>query len=133
MESFALSTLYSTANGQKSKGGNVNKSRWGRADGKSRGFAGSSGKSAAESGSILGKGLLLAAAAGRQSRSGAAPLLFGPGQGKEEGVARVIGLGPDLAVVEFGQLGGDGQPQACLLYTSPSPRDRQKSRMPSSA
>ena len=26
----------------------------------------------------------------------------------------------------------DGE-QACLLYTSPSPRDRQKSRMPSSA
>ena len=25
------------------------------------------------------------------------------------------------------------QPEACLLYTSPSPRDRQKSRMPSSA
>ena len=25
------------------------------------------------------------------------------------------------------------QPIACLLYTSPSPRDRQKSRMPSSA
>eukprot|EP00828_Plagiopyla_frontata_P009376 TRINITY_DN14825_c0_g1_i2.p1 TRINITY_DN14825_c0_g1~~TRINITY_DN14825_c0_g1_i2.p1 ORF type:complete len:118 (-),score=26.94 TRINITY_DN14825_c0_g1_i2:18-371(-) len=25
------------------------------------------------------------------------------------------------------------QQQACLLYTSPSPRDRQKSRMPSSA
>ena len=24
-------------------------------------------------------------------------------------------------------------PQTCLLYTSPSPRDRQKSRMPSSA
>ena len=24
-------------------------------------------------------------------------------------------------------------PQRCLLYTSPSPRDRQKSRMPSSA
>ena len=24
-------------------------------------------------------------------------------------------------------------PEACLLYTSPSPRDRQKSRMPSSA
>ena len=24
-------------------------------------------------------------------------------------------------------------PNACLLYTSPSPRDRQKSRMPSSA
>ena len=26
-----------------------------------------------------------------------------------------------------------GKPEACLLYTSPSPRDRQKSRMPSSA
>ena len=26
-----------------------------------------------------------------------------------------------------------GYPDACLLYTSPSPRDRQKSRMPSSA
>ena len=26
-----------------------------------------------------------------------------------------------------------GQGMACLLYTSPSPRDRQKSRMPSSA
>ena len=25
------------------------------------------------------------------------------------------------------------QPGTCLLYTSPSPRDRQKSRMPSSA
>ena len=25
------------------------------------------------------------------------------------------------------------QPHTCLLYTSPSPRDRQKSRMPSSA
>ena len=26
-----------------------------------------------------------------------------------------------------------GETKACLLYTSPSPRDRQKSRMPSSA
>ena len=26
-----------------------------------------------------------------------------------------------------------GKDTACLLYTSPSPRDRQKSRMPSSA
>ena len=26
-----------------------------------------------------------------------------------------------------------GHASACLLYTSPSPRDRQKSRMPSSA
>ena len=28
---------------------------------------------------------------------------------------------------------GDGKYTNCLLYTSPSPRDRQKSRMPSSA
>ena len=28
---------------------------------------------------------------------------------------------------------GDAQTEVCLLYTSPSPRDRQKSRMPSSA
>ena len=28
---------------------------------------------------------------------------------------------------------GGGHPYVCLLYTSPSPRDRQKSRMPSSA
>ena len=27
----------------------------------------------------------------------------------------------------------DAQAKTCLLYTSPSPRDRQKSRMPSSA
>ena len=27
----------------------------------------------------------------------------------------------------------DKQDRICLLYTSPSPRDRQKSRMPSSA
>ena len=30
-------------------------------------------------------------------------------------------------------IGLAGQYAACLLYTSPSPRDRQKSRMPSSA
>ena len=30
-------------------------------------------------------------------------------------------------------LGQLGMYMACLLYTSPSPRDRQKSRMPSSA
>ena len=32
-----------------------------------------------------------------------------------------------------GVMGGLGGFGACLLYTSPSPRDRQKSRMPSSA
>ena len=34
---------------------------------------------------------------------------------------------------EFGNVGFYANGDACLLYTSPSPRDRQKSRMPSSA
>ena len=33
----------------------------------------------------------------------------------------------------FGALTGQGLVQTCLLYTSPSPRDRTRSRMPSSA
>ena len=33
----------------------------------------------------------------------------------------------------FDKGSGTKQPEVCLLYTSPSPRDRQKSRMPSSA
>ena len=41
----------------------------------------------------------------------------------------VLGAGPGgyVAAIRASQLG------LCLLYTSPSPRDRQKSRMPSSA
>ena len=35
--------------------------------------------------------------------------------------------------VEFEIVEKNGKASACLLYTSPSPRDRQKSRMPSSA
>ena len=36
---------------------------------------------------------------------------------------------PDLILLDLGLPDGDG----CLLYTSPSPRDRTRSRMPSSA
>ena len=36
-------------------------------------------------------------------------------------------------IISIGQTGFNGRPHACLLYTSPSPRDREKSRMPSSA
>ena len=49
------------------------------------------------------------------------------------------GAAPDERVVGYrdGQAVTRGafiaQVHACLLYTSPSPRDRQKSRMPSSA
>ena len=48
-------------------------------------------------------------------------------------------IGPMLLMVEDDVVIGlefDDQPERymnCLLYTSPSPRDRQKSRMPSSA
>ena len=45
-----------------------------------------------------------------------------------EGVGALVGL------IGIGQLiAGYLYPNTCLLYTSPSPRDRQKSRMPSSA
>ena len=40
-----------------------------------------------------------------------------------EGVKQVSGAEVELRRV----------PETCLLYTSPSPRDRQRSRMPSSA
>ena len=38
----------------------------------------------------------------------------------------------DVALLQYTG-GTTGTPKGCLLYTSPSPRDRQKSRMPSSA
>ena len=42
--------------------------------------------------------------------------------------------GPTLENVVVGEvLSKDPHPEACLLYTSPSPRDRSLSRMPSSA
>ena len=37
-------------------------------------------------------------------------------------IGAIPGIGPAIAIAIL-----------CLLYTSPSPRDRQKSRMPSSA
>ena len=43
----------------------------------------------------------------------------------------VLVVGADIADVRKGE--GDELPGICLLYTSPSPRDRTRSRMPSSA
>ena len=40
---------------------------------------------------------------------------------------------PGQALLRSGAQAGDDLYVSCLLYTSPSPRDRQKSRMPSSA
>ena len=44
-------------------------------------------------------------------------------------------VGPNRVGIPFTKIGlsGLGQPIACLLYTSPSPRDATLSRMPSSA
>ena len=54
----------------------------------------------------------------------------------------MLGIEADITVMATGGVGGlfavttnprTARGDACLLYTSPSPRDRQKSRMPSSA
>ena len=51
------------------------------------------------------------------------------GIAKQDRVAIVLPNGPTMATA-FVTI---AQCTTCLLYTSPSPRDRQKSRMPSSA
>ena len=52
-----------------------------------------------------------------------------------EGMEAVITSIPELHVVgkAFNGIDAISLIKSCLLYTSPSPRDRQKSRMPSSA
>ena len=40
---------------------------------------------------------------------------------------------PGMTGIEAGKKIKEDSPQTCLLYTSPSPRDRTRSRMPSSA
>ena len=49
------------------------------------------------------------------------------------GAARLENLDDAGEAVRGMLLGASSRPEICLLYTSPSPRDRQKSRMPSSA
>src|SRR5678810_511257 len=44
-----------------------------------------------------------------------------------------VGMDRDMANVLAQNRVSQAQSRLCLLYTSPSPRDRQKSRMPSSA
>ena len=48
---------------------------------------------------------------------------------RKEQKGRNTGIATRGAKVSFGEYGL----KACLLYTSPSPRDRTRSRMPSSA
>ena len=57
---------------------------------------------------------------------------------QEGGEDAGIPLGKETIEVERGRVqelvdGGMTKAEACLLYTSPSPRDRTRSRMPSSA
>ena len=49
---------------------------------------------------------------------------------KTRWLRRYDASGPEVVEIE---LDDEERPRSCLLYTSPSPRDRQKSRMPSSA
>ena len=55
------------------------------------------------------------------------PLLFDPG------TAWNYSMSTDVCGRLIEVISGKGLDEYCLLYTSPSPRDRQKSRMPSSA
>ena len=64
------------------------------------------------------------------SRSGAVNAVRRVGDQIEE-----VALAADSGASEASALGGQAVEayKACLLYTSPSPRDRTRSRMPSSA
>ena len=50
-----------------------------------------------------------------------------------EGVSTLRDKSRDELKKLYKKIGPWEKTQVCLLYTSPSPRDRQKSRMPSSA
>ena len=54
---------------------------------------------------------------------------------KIEGLEGLDDFGDDFSeqLDSFMENEGEDESDSCLLYTSPSPRDRQKSRMPSSA
>ena len=52
---------------------------------------------------------------------------------REQQAAHVVLEPPYARDGEWAPRAPPAVPRACLLYTSPSPRDRQKSRMPSSA
>ena len=62
-------------------------------------------------------------------------LLIGTDNGTttdENGAYEIGGLAPGLYSIRVSFVGYEDA-NACLLYTSPSPRDRTRSRMPSSA
>ena len=81
---------------------------------------------------LCGSGLRAVALAAQQIASGDASIVVAGGQ-------ESMSQSPHAANIRNGQKMGDLGfvdtmiKDGCLLYTSPSPRDRQKSRMPSSA
>ena len=65
--------------------------------------------------------------------------VLGLGPGGEVAADRLLKAGKNVVVFERELIGGECAywacipSKTCLLYTSPSPRDRTRSRMPSSA
>ena len=49
----------------------------------------------------------------------------------KEAIALTLEHNPNVVLMDIRMIDGDGL--TCLLYTSPSPRDKRQSRMPSSA
>ena len=60
------------------------------------------------------------------------PLLVDQSDPTHENFTPILGS-IDYAKQDVNVIDNEFDPSSCLLYTSPSPRDRQKSRMPSSA
>ena len=57
-----------------------------------------------------------------------------PAVASHGGVVELVGVDENKAIIAFGGgCQGCGMADVCLLYTSPSPRDKRQSRMPSSA
>ena len=50
-----------------------------------------------------------------------------------DGTEESVTCAEDQYILDAGEEAGVDLPYSCLLYTSPSPRDRTRSRMPSSA
>ena len=57
----------------------------------------------------------------------------GYGKGTKYGVKKNVDPGDKIVTIYIVDIEAVDTRYTCLLYTSPSPRDRQKSRMPSSA